>query len=86
MKTKRPKAKPKRLSGVGSSRIVRPLSRRDADRIRVLVDHCGALQQEDKLVLFPSSKTYGGRPLAGLTAELDMLLRGFKPVIVCKEV
>lgn len=67
-------------------KLVRPLSRRDADRIRVLVDCCGSLQKEDKLCLFPGRNPKTGEPLAGLTAELDMLLRGFKPVIKCKEV
>lgn len=67
-------------------KLVRPLSRRDADRIRVLVDCCGSLEERDKLVLFPGKNPKTGEPFEGLTSELSSLLRGFKPVIKCKEV
>lgn len=67
-------------------KVLRPISRRNAARIRALVDCCGAAQQWDSLCLFPGRNPKTGQPFAGLTAELDMLLRGFKPVITCKEV
>jgi len=73
--------KPKARAG-----SLRPLTRRNADRIRVLVDACATLQSDGKLELMPGSKTFGGLPLAGLTAELNMLLHGFESSTRCKEV
>lgn len=67
-------------------KLTRRLSKRSAERIRVLIDCCGSLQEKDKLCLFPGVNPKTGEPFAGLTAELDMLLRGFKPVIKCREV
>lgn len=67
-------------------RLAKPLTRRNADRIRVLVDCCGALQEGDTLCLFPGKNPQTGKVFDGLTAELDMLLRGHDPVTICKEV
>lgn len=67
-------------------KLTRPLSKAAAARIRKLVDCCGSLQERERLILFPSINPKTGSVFSGLTAELDMLLRGFKPVIKCKEV
>lgn len=68
-------------------KLTKPLTRRNADRIRVLVDCCGTLQKDESLCLFPGKNQRTGEVFRGLTAELDMLLRGFDhPSITCKEV
>lgn len=77
--------KPKARAG-SLQRVVRPLTQRMADRIRVLVDACATMQADDKLVLYPGRKNHGGEPLANLSSELNMLLHGHKPTATCKEV
>lgn len=67
-------------------KLVRPLSRKMADRLRVLVDGCSALEEAGKLTLYSGSKTFAGPPTDGLIHELNLLLHGFKTDRPCRGV
>lgn len=66
--------------------LVRRLSRKQANRIRVLMDCCGVMTGDGKIEIFPGSQEFGGKPLKDLTWELSMLLHGHEPISICKEV
>lgn len=84
---KQPKRTERAKRGARSlKRVVRPLTRDMANRIRVLVDACATMESDDKLELMPGSKTFGGPALKNLASELNMLLHGHKPTTTCKEV
>lgn len=71
-----------------STRPVRPLSRKMADRLRKLAEGCSMLCKEDEgtLLIMAGSKTFGGKPVKGLVSEIHMLLRGHESAHPCKEI
>lgn len=73
----------------GSPRKVplkRRLSRKQADRLRKLIDSCGMMTADGKIEIFPGSHTFGGPPLKNLTSELSLLLSGFSTDRPCRDV
>lgn len=64
--------------------LVRRLSQKQAERIRVLMDCCGVLTADDRIEIHAGSTELGGRPLKNLMMELSMLLHGHEPKSRCK--
>lgn len=53
-------------------------------RILKLVKHCATCDDGSTLTIYAGSETFGGRPIKGLTSELNLLLHGHAPEDRCK--